>query len=358
MPLISRRGVRRAPVAPPAVALLALAAALLLPARGRAQGAGAALSPAELRKLVETHLLVSAVHDSADIEASRQRNKTRDRQAELAELKRKQLADVLARQGLTAEAYQRQRYLVSVDNGLRFTFDSLVASLTGAPLPGTVVAAAPGAGGGAGGAAAAGGPPGAIPNAQLPSGMVGTHIGHLGTTFPDTPEKWGLLPTAVAEATIAQQHAAFAARTPADLASMQRHAGHVLHALDPSVEKEGPGRGFGVKRAANGAATHIEMAAKEPAASANVKTHAVHVATASRAVAARVDAAVELAQKIRKAATAAEAAGLVSQLVSVCDQLLAGVDANADGRIGWDAQEGGLRQAQQHLQLLVAGERK
>lgn len=356
--MISRRAVPRPRAARLDVALLALAGVLALPVRGDAQGAAAPLSPAELRKLVETHLLVSAVHDSADIEASRQRNKTPARQTELAELKRKQLADVLARQGLTAEAYQRQRYLVSVDNALRFSFDSLVASLTGAPLPGTVVPAAPAAAAAGAAGGAAGGPPGAIPNAQLPSGLVGTHIGHLGTTFPDTPEKWGLLPTAVAEATIAQQHAAFAARTPADLASMQRHAGHVLHALDPSVEAQGPGRGFGVKRAANGAATHIEMAAKEPTASANVKTHAVHVATASRAVAGRVDAAVELAQKIRKAATAAEAAGLVSQLVSLCDQLVAGVDANADGRIGWDAQEGGLRQAQQHLQLMVAGERK
>jgi hypothetical protein len=67
---------------------------------------------------------------------------------------------------------------------------------------------------------------------------------------------------------------------------------------------------------------------------------------------------VALAQKIRAATTAADAAGLVSQLVSLCDQLMAGVDANADGRIGWDAQEGGLQQAQQHLQLMVNGERK
>jgi hypothetical protein len=65
-----------------------------------------------------------------------------------------------------------------------------------------------------------------------------------------------------------------------------------------------------------------------------VKTHAVHVATASRAVAGRVDLAVALAQKIRAATTAAEAAGLVSQLVSLCDQLIAGVDANADGPRG------------------------
>jgi hypothetical protein len=49
---------------------------------------------------------------------------------------------------------------------------------------------------------------------------------------------------------------------------------------------------------------------------------------------------------------------LVSQLVSLCGQLTAGVDANADGRIGWDAQEGGLQQAQQHLLLMVNGERK
>jgi hypothetical protein len=355
MSMLSARGVAVRSCRASAPLAAGLAGLLLLAPVAGAQGAGT-LTAAELRKLAETHLLVGAVHDSADVEASRQRNKTRDKQAELAELKRKQLAAVLVKQGLSAEQYQRQRYLVSSNNALRASFDSLVAVLTGAPLPGTVVAQAPAAGQPAGGAA--GGPPGAIPNAQLPAGLVGTHIGHLGTTFPDTPEKWGLLPTAVAEATIAQQHAAFAARTPADLASMQRHAAHVLHALDPSVEKQGPGRGFGVKRAANNAATHIEMAAKEPTASANVKTHAVHVATASRAVAARVDLAVALAQKIRAAGTAAEAAGLVSQLVSLCDQLVAGVDANADGRIGWDAQEGGLQQAQQHLQLMVNGERK
>jgi hypothetical protein len=352
--MFSARGVvirsRRAS-APLAAGLAGLL--LLAPAAG-AQGA-ATLTATELRKLAETHLLVGVVHDSADVEASRQRNKTRDKQAELAELKRKQLAAVLERQGMSAEQYQRQRYLVSSNSTLRASFDSLVAVLTGAPLPGAVMAQAPAAGAGQ---PQAGGPPGAIPNAQLPAGLVGTHIGHLGTTFPDTPEKWGLLPTAVAEATTAQQHAAFAARTPTDLASMQRHAAHVLHALDPSVEKQGPGRGFGVKRAANNAATHIEMAAREPAASANVKTHAVHVATASRAVAGRVDLAVALAQKIRAAGTAAEAAGLVSQLVSLCDQLIAGVDANADGRIGWDAQEGGLQQAQQHLLLMVNGERK
>jgi hypothetical protein len=356
MSMLSARGVAVRSCRASAPLVAALAGLLLLAPVAGAQGA-ATLTAAELRKLAETHLLVGAVHDSADVEASRQRNKTRDKQAELAELKRKQLAAVLEKQGMTADAYQRQRYLVSSNNALRATFDSLVAVLTGAPLPGTVVAQAPAAGA-ASAAGAAGGPPGAIPNAQLPAGLVGTHIGHLGTTFPDTPDKWGLLPTAVAEATIAQQHAAFAARTPADLASMQRHAAHVLHALDPSVEKQGPGRGFGVKRAANNAATHIELAAKEPTASANVKTHAVHVATASRAVAARVDVAVSLAQKIRAAGTAAEAAGLVSQLVSLCGQLTAGVDANADGRIGWDAQEGGLQQAQQHLQLMVNGERK
>jgi len=353
MSMLSARGVAVRSCRASAPLAAGLAGLLLLAPVAGAQGAGT-LTAAELRTLAETHLLVGAVHDSADVEASRQRNKTRDKQAELAELKRKQLAAVLVKQGLSAEQYQRQRYLVSSNNALRASFDSLVAVLTGAPLPGTVVA--PAAGQPAAGAA--GGPPGAIPNAQLPAGLVGTHIGHLGTTFPDTPEKWGLLPTAVAEATIAQQHAAFAARTPADLVSMQRHAAHVLHALDPSVEKQGPGRGFGVKRAANNAATHIEMAAKEPTASANVKTHAVHVATASRAVAARVDVAVALAQKIRAAGTAAEAAGLVSQLVSLCDQLVAGVDANADGRIGWDAQEGGLQQAQQHLLLMVNGERK
>src|SRR5687767_15384809 len=79
--------------------------------------------------------------------------------------------------------------------------------------------------------------------AQTPDG-VKTHIGHVQTSFMGTPMNQGLLPTAVAEAKIAAQHAALAMKASGNLDQMKLHAGHVLHAIDPSIEAKGPGLGY------------------------------------------------------------------------------------------------------------------
>jgi hypothetical protein len=302
-----------------------------------------ALSPAEIQKLAETVLLVGAVHDSADSKAAKAKNKTPQAQADVAKEKATMVADVLKQKGLTEEQYRRQRYLVSTTAELRTQFDSVMAKLTGAPLPGRAVAATVN---------------GFVPSSQLPSGMVGTHISHLTTSFVDTPDKSGLLVMAFAEAQVASQHAALAMRMTTDLAAMQLHAGHVLNALDPALEKTGPGKGFGLKAAALGSANHIELAAKEANASPNVKVHATHIATAARATAARADQAIAIAQQIRQAKDAKAAAALLGQLVSLCGQLTAGADVNADGRIDWSGGEGGLQQVNEHIGLMLAGERR
>lgn len=182
------------------------------------------------------------------------------------------------------------------------------------------------------------------------------HVGHVGDSFMNTPDKKGLLPTAQAEAATAATHANLAAKMAGDLAAMKLHAGHVIHAVDPSVEASGPGLGYGVKRAATGVAQHITLAANTAGASANIKTHATHIAGAANAVAARADEIVAVAQKIRAAASAADAAPLAAQMATLCQQLTAGVDANKDGRVSWEAPEGGLQHAQQHLDLLKKGE--
>lgn len=193
----------------------------------------------------------------------------------------------------------------------------------------------------------------AVLRAQSP---VQTHIGHVAESFQATPNQQGLLPTALAEAKIATQHAGLALKAPDNLDAIKLHAGHVINAIDPSVEAKGPGLGFGVKRAAAGVAQHIQLAAKSEGASANVKTHATHVAAAAGNVATRADAVVALAQKVRAAGTAAEAASLMSEVQTAVNELTAGVDANKDGRVNWDAPEGGLQQAQQHVDLLRKGE--
>ena len=182
------------------------------------------------------------------------------------------------------------------------------------------------------------------------------HIGHVMTMWKDTPNTQGFLPVAVADAKVAMTHAGYMQKSPDNLDSMKLHAGHVLNALDPSLEPKGPGSGYGVKRSAAGALQHIQLAAKSEGASKGVQTHAGHVSASLTDVTMWTDQAVATAQKIRAATTAAEAAPLVTELIAQTNSIANGVDANKDGSIGWQTGEGGLAQAQTHMGLMMKGE--
>lgn len=182
------------------------------------------------------------------------------------------------------------------------------------------------------------------------------HIGHVMDKWNDTPDMVGLLPAAIAEARIAAQHAGLAAKDPSNLDSMKRHTAHVLHAVDPTQIENGPGQGYGVKRAAEGAAKHIMAAANSDGASGAVKTHAEHVATSARNTVARADEIVMLAKKIEMATSASEASSMVADLNTLAQQLLSGQDANGDGRTGWQEGEGGLEVAETHANLMKKAE--
>ena len=192
--------------------------------------------------------------------------------------------------------------------------------------------------------------------AQADTNMAHVHMGHVLTSWQDTPDQQGLLPTAVAEAEIATQHAGFAAERPDDLAWMKLHIGHVMHAIDPSTMGEGPGLGYGVRQAAAGTAKHIQFAAESEGASDNVKLHATHVATSANNVVAWSDEILSLARQVESAQTAAEAAPLVERIKLLTQAILNGVDANGDGKVSWEQGEGGLAQAQQHMGFMKEGE--
>jgi hypothetical protein len=181
--------------------------------------------------------------------------------------------------------------------------------------------------------------------------MVQTHIGHVMESFNGTPMNMGLLPTAMAEAKVAAQHAGLAAKATT-LAMIQTHAGHVINAIDPTVVAQGPGLGYGVKKAATGAATHADLAGKAPEANAGVKMHAMHVNTAAKNAAAKADEVVAIAQKIRASTSMDEAAKLAAEMQMKAEQITSGVDADKNGTISWDAPEGGLMQAQAHMELM------
>ena len=174
-----------------------------------------------------------------------------------------------------------------------------------------------------------------------------THIGHLLDGFNGTPMNMGLVPTAMAEAKVAAQHAGLAAKATT-LPMIQTHAGHVINAIDPTIVAQGPGAGYGVKKAAQGIAQHATLAANAADANAMVKTHSMHVSTAANNVVTMSDEIVAIAQKIRMSTSLEEAQKLATDMQTKAEQLTTGVDADKNGQISWNTPEGGLNQAQQH----------
>jgi hypothetical protein len=165
------------------------------------------------------------------------------------------------------------------------------------------------------------------------------HLGHVMTNWRDTPGSRGFLPVAVDEARVAVQHAKLAA-TGVSLDDIKLHAGHVLQALDPTVEPKGPGAGYGVKKAATDALQHLEFAARAEGATASITTHAVHVSSSLTNVLRWVDQAIAAAKSIHSAIDAAEAAGPAADLAALTLRI----------------NEEGLQQAQTHMDLILKTE--
>lgn len=148
-----------------------------------------------------------------------------------------------------------------------------------------------------------------------------THVHHIATSFPGAPEARGLAVTIAGEANTAMLHANFAAGDLGNVDAMKTHVRHVLHALDPEQEGEGPGLGFGVRPAAEAIIVHIELAMNTPSASDAVLTHGARVAGAGRATVARVERMIEVARQALAAESAADVARQVEVLRELALQL-------------------------------------
>jgi len=178
------------------------------------------------------------------------------------------------------------------------------------------------------------------------------HIGHVATAFNGTPEGRGLLATARAEAETVVRHASLAAADPTNLDAIKLHAGHVLHAVDPTAVTSGPGLGYGLLQAARAAERHADMVWDDTEAPRQVRWYAERVTVSVRNTVERADSIATLARQIREATTAASAAELVDDLTAVADALIPGADANRDNGIGWRRGEGGLEVTRQYLAVL------
>ena len=161
------------------------------------------------------------------------------------------------------------------------------------------------------------------------------HMGHVMDSFGDTPGKVGLLTILEQEAKTAADHAGYGKSSPA------AHMPHVRNALDPSVEKSGPGKGYGVIKAAEAVIAHMDMARKAPDANDSLKTHSEHVITSAKNVVGWAKQAMEKSKDV--------SAKSMDEIAQLTQWILNGRDANGDGKISWQEGEGGIAQIKQHL---------
>lgn len=181
---------------------------------------------------------------------------------------------------------------------------------------------------------------GAIVAAKIEAIPAHLHLGHVMTNWRDTPSNVGFLIAAISDAKVAATHAELTAKSRDQLDEMKLHAGHVLHALDPSIEPKGPGSGYGVKKAVTGALQHLEFAVNAEGTSANIKTYATRVSASLNDLLRWADQAITVAQKIRAAKSASEAVTFLDEL----SRLTKGIS------------EDGLQQAKTEMALMMKGE--
>lgn len=213
----------------------------------------------------------------------------------------------------------------------------------------------------------------ATASAQSPAPAAHVHIGHVMTSWKDAPDQKGFLPTAIADAQVALEQVE-RADLEGRINDFVLYGGYVLNALDAGSETQAllktayqrlpttyvkvdvPGTGYGIKRAAAGALQHVRLAAQSNGASEGVKTHAEHVAASLENVVKWTDEAIATARKLIAAGDVGAGQILVDELTEQVTRIAIGHDANGDGQTGWQAGEGGLRQANTHMRLMMKGE--
>ncbi len=192
---------------------------------------------------------------------------------------------------------------------------------------------------------------------EIPPTIAHTHIGHSVTGWRDTPGQDGLLITAAREAAIGYDHAGFALEAAASPDQLREHVRHVLHAYAPERTTSGPGLGYGVCKALDGALDHLEFAAESDDATANVRNSVEQIRENSRALREKCALIPELAVEIRTTESEVDALVLTEELRKFTDEVMSGSDVNGNGVVGDDAEEFGIATIRRDIDRLTARER-
>ena len=127
-----------------AVALTSLIVAVPCVAqKAPAPAAMSAVARDDIVAFAKLSLSVAQVRDSIQKELAEPRNKTPQAQQQLREQLASGVEQVLHHAGMSEEEFRHKTYVVSTDSASRAVFDETIAKMTGAPLPGPLVAVVP-----------------------------------------------------------------------------------------------------------------------------------------------------------------------------------------------------------------------
>ncbi len=129
-----------------------------------------------------------------------------------------------------------------------------------------------------------------------------------------------------ADARVADEHATYAVEGARNVASIKVHVGHVLHAIDPKQEADGPGTGYGLTRALEGSAQHLGYAREVPDASANLKNGLPAVIGQLDALRRESQMLAVLARDARQSPDDAHVVTYAQELSRRCSRLAAGLE--------------------------------
>ena len=177
------------------------------------------------------------------------------------------------------------------------------------------------------------------------------HLGHILDGWHNTPGGVGLIAILEEEIAIAIAHAGYAVTHLDNLGNIRLHTDHVRHAVDPRSLRsgQGPGRGYGIIRAATGVLDHLGYALSTADASDSLKLHAEHVAASGGNVLFWAGKVLDKAGQITGGASPVVSAFFAEEIVEHLQWMRNGRDANGDGVASWEDGEGGLAQMKAHL---------
>jgi len=184
-----------------------------------------------------------------------------------------------------------------------------------------------------------------------------THIGHALAGWIDTPDKEGLFIVAEKKARQAMESAKLGTSEPIDMGRIKQHFKEVIAATNPPQPSDGGAVSYGVKQALSGAIGHLTYAAASDDATPNVRQFASKFESDAGAVLDRCDLITTLSTDVINSRSMEEGKLLADEVYKLTQANLFGGDANADGKVGGNPAEFGLKQLRQEIEAMLAREK-